>query len=326
MMAGSRDRSDPCSPTASPLARAHMESSSSDAPVVLVTGLSGAGRSRALKTFEDLGFEAVDNLPIALFRMLVRGRAANDRRVAIGIDTRTRDFTAEGLLETAASIRNDRHAPFMLFLDCDDDVLIRRYTETRRRHPMADDRPVSDGIQLERALLAPLRDAADLVVDTSALAPGDLQRLIQTAFASPRSEPHLTVTVASFSFRRGLPREADLVFDARFLHNPFYVDALRPLNGRDPEVAAYIERDADFAGFFDGLTHLLAPLLPRYLAEGKSYLTIAVGCTGGQHRSVFVAERLAAWLVERHFKVGVVHRDVDRHDSATTVIEPAASR
>lgn len=321
MMSGSSDRSDACSPTA-PLVRAHTESSSRDAPVVLVTGMSGAGRSRALKAFEDLGFEAVDNLPIALFRMLVRGRSPTDRRVAIGIDTRTRDFTAQGLLDTASSIRTDRHAPFLLFLDCDDDVLIKRYTETRRRHPMAADRPVSDGIQIERTLLAPLRDTADLVVDTSALAPGDLQRLLQNAFAGPQTEPHLTVTVASFSFRRGLPREADLVFDVRFLNNPFYVDALRPLNGKNPEVAAYVERDPDFAGFFDGLTHLIAPLLPRYVAEGKSYLTIAIGCTGGQHRSVFVAERLAGWLAELGLKVGVVHRDVDRHDIASEVTQP----
>ncbi len=286
-----------------------LDQSASDACVVLITGLSGAGRSRALKCFEDLGFEAVDNLPLALFRMLVQGRSDSERRVAIGIDSRTRDFSAEGLLEAIAAMQKRDLPSFLLFFDCDDEVLIRRYNETRRRHPMAADRPVSDGIGFERQLLAPLRDAADLVIDTSMLAPGDLQRLLQHKFASPTTAPHLTVTVQSFSYKYGVPREADLVFDVRFLRNPYYVESLRNFDGRDCNVAAYIAADPDFPRFFDDLTRLIRPLLPRFLAEGKSYLTIAIGCTGGQHRSVFVAERLGKWLKDQDFTIGITHRE-----------------
>lgn len=286
-----------------------LEQAASDASVVLITGLSGAGRSRALKCFEDLGFEAVDNLPLALFRMLVQGRSDGQRRVAIGIDSRTRDFSAEGLLEAVAAMQKRHVPPFLLFFDCDDDVLIRRYNETRRRHPMATDRPVSDGIGFERQLLAPLRDAADLVIDTSTLAPGDLQRLLQHSFASRSTPPRLTVEIISFSYRYGVPREADLVFDVRFLRNPYYVESLRNFDGRDCNVAAYIADDPDFPRFFDDVTRLIGPLLPRFLAEGKSYLTIAVGCTGGQHRSVFVAERLAKWLKDQEFTIGITHRE-----------------
>ncbi|HUA55881.1 MAG TPA: RNase adapter RapZ [Candidatus Sulfotelmatobacter sp.] len=294
------------------------------APVVLVTGMAGAGRSLALKVFEDLGYEAVDNLPISMLRMLIRTSVADRaaargdtslppaRPLALGIDTRTRGFSVEHLVAEAAALRaRDDCESHLLFLDCDDDVLIRRFEETRRRHPLAADRPVSDGIQIERALLAPLREAADLVIDTSSLRPAELRALLDGRFGRDRS-PGLTVTVMSFSFKLGLPREADLVFDVRFLKNPYYDPVLKPFDGRDPRVAAYIESDADFDRFWNNLTRLLEPLLPRFLAEGKSYLTLAVGCTGGRHRSVFLAERLAAWLNGRGFNAGISHRDVHR--------------
>jgi UPF0042 nucleotide-binding protein len=281
------------------------------ASVVLVTGMSGAGRSVALKIFEDLGYEAVDNLPLSMLGMLTRGVDVT-RPLALGVDMRTRGFSADILLKAARAIKTrtgDRAA--LLFLDCDDDVLIRRFKETRRRHPLASDRPVSDGIRIERSLLASVRDAADLVVDTSVLVPSELRRLLAGRFGS-ETAGELTLTVISFAYRQGVPREADLVFDVRFLRNPHYDEALKPLDGRAASVASYIEADPDFPGFFDNLVSLVRPLLPRFLAEGKSYLTIAIGCTGGRHRSVFIAERLASWLGEQGFKAGISHRDVHR--------------
>lgn len=293
------------------------------APVVLVTGMAGAGRSLALKFFEDLGYEAVDNLPISMLRMLIRTSVGDratrgarglplSRPLALGIDTRTRGFSVEHLLAEAEALRaRDDCESSLVFLDCDDDVLIRRFKETRRRHPLAADRPVSDGIQVERTMLSPLREAADLVIDTSSLLPAELRTLLDGRFGRDRS-PGLTVTVVSFSFKLGLPREADLVFDVRFLKNPHYDPVLRPFDGRDPRVQAYVESDPDFVRFWDNLVRLLEPLLPRFLAEGKSYLTLAVGCTGGKHRSVFLAERLAEWLKGRGFNAGISHRDVHR--------------
>jgi len=277
-------------------------------PVVLITGLSGAGLSTALKALEDLGYEAVDNLPMALVPALVD--LNGDRPLAISIDCRTRDFAAAPL---RAMIERLRARPALsvalLLVVCDDDVLQRRFTETRRRHPLAGDRPVADGIRRERTLLAPLIDAADETVDTSILSIHELRRWLGGRFALG-AEPGPFVTVESFAFRRGLPREADLVFDVRFLANPHWDPALRPLTGLDAAVRAAIERDPGFPGFFEDLTRLLAPLLPRYGQEGKSYLTIAIGCTGGQHRSVCIAERLAGWLGDRSYKVAVVHRDL----------------
>ncbi len=293
------------------------------APVVLVTGMAGAGRSLALKFFEDLGYEAVDNLPISMLRMLIRTSVGDratrgarglplSRPLALGIDTRTRGFSVEHLLAEAEALRaRDDCESSLVFLDCDDDVLIRRFKETRRRHQLAADRPVSDGIQVERTMLSPLREAADLVIDTSSLLPAELRTLLDGRFGRDRS-PGLTVTVVSFSFKLGLPREADLVFDVRFLKNPHYDPVLRPFDGRDPRVQAYVESDPDFVRFWDNLVRLLEPLLPRFLAEGKSYLTLAVGCTGGKHRSVFLAERLAEWLKGRGFNAGISHRDVHR--------------
>ncbi len=278
--------------------------------LLVVTGMSGAGRSTALKAFEDMGYEAVDNLPLSLLPNLLNAPAAPP--LAIGVDVRTRDFGVNALLATLDSLVAEHNLDLkVVFLDCEDDRLVRRYTETRRRHPLAGDRPVLDGIHLERQRVWPLRDRADLVIDTTALNPGDLKRLLQGHFALGAS-PGITIFVTSFSYRHGLPRDADLVFDVRFLRNPHYVAALRPLTGRDAPVGAFIEADTDFAPFFKRLCLLLAPLLPRYEREGKSYLTIAIGCTGGRHRSVYLAERLAAWLSEQGRPVGVNHRDLDQ--------------
>jgi len=287
--------------------------SAASAPeVVVVTGLSGAGKSTTLKTFEDLGYEAVDNVPLFLLRRMIgddAGPEGTRRPLAIGVDIRTRDFDVAAIRRFVHDVEKAGLArPRVVFLECDDDVLQRRYTETRRRHPLAADRPLADGIALERQLLAPLKDGADDVIDTSDLPPGALKTMLLTRYG--RASTGLHVFVTSFSFRRGLPREADLVFDVRFLRNPHYDTALRDLTGRDAPVQDYVAADPDFPEFVGRLTALLDPLLPRYVTEGKSYLTIAVGCTGGRHRSVFVAERLGAWLAEAGYGTSVRHREL----------------
>jgi UPF0042 nucleotide-binding protein len=291
--------------------------------LVLVTGMSGAGHSSALKAFEDMGYEAVDNLPLALLQGLTpAGNAAPGappgRPMAIGIDVRTRGFGAAAFLRELDRLA--QHAELdtrLLFLDCDDEVLFRRYTETRRRHPLTADRPVADSVRHERQLVRPLRGRADLVIDTTALTVADLKRALHGHFALER-QAAMAVFVTSFAYRNGVPREADLVFDVRFLDNPHYIDALRPLTGRDAAVAEHIRRDPGYQPFFEGLVRLLEPLLPRYVHEGKSYLTIALGCTGGRHRSVFAAESLAAWLKGLGYPVTLAHRDIDQAGPATT--------
>jgi RNase adapter protein RapZ len=279
------------------------------ASVLLVTGMSGAGRSTALKTLEDLGYETFDNLPASLVPALVESAAADSPPIAVGADTRTRGFAAETMLETLADIigRTGREL-VVLFIDCDDERLERRYTETRRPHPLAGDRSIMDGIRRERQVVSALRDRADLVIDTSGLSAADLKRVMTGHFALDNRGLRLFVT--SFAYRYGIPRDADLIFDVRFLDNPYYVDGLRTLTGHHPAVAAHIERDVEFAPFFDRLWRLLRPLLPRYEIMGKIYLTIAIGCTGGRHRSVYVAERLASRLCDAGWRVEVTHRDL----------------
>jgi UPF0042 nucleotide-binding protein len=279
-------------------------------PVVIVTGMSGAGKTLALKDLEDLGYEAVDNLPLSLLGSLVRGHGPR-RPLAVGIDIRTRDFGVAEMLHGIDSLKAEKGLDVRLvFIDCDDEVLGRRFTETRRRHPLAVDRPLTDGILHERKLVSPLRGRADLLIDTSNLPPGELKRVLEGHFKLDSAHGPV-IFVTSFAYRGGLPREADLVFDARFLDNPHYDAALRPLTGRDPRVQAYVARDKDFDSFFNAVTNLLAPLLPRFAAEGKSYLTIAIGCTGGRHRSVAIAEKLAGWLKERGQRVDLRHRELD---------------
>ena len=274
---------------------------------LLVTGMSGAGKSSALRALEDSGFETVDNLPVALLHAVV---AAGDGPLAVGIDVRTRGFDAKQLLDTLAALgKTPGLSMGIVFLDCESDVLGQRFTETRRRHPLADDLPVSVGIDTERLLLGPLREQAELLIDTSRLAPGDLKRILVGQYGGTVRRP-LRVFLTSFGYRYGLPRDADLVFDVRFLKNPHYVPELQPQSGMDSEVAAFIARDPALEPFLDRLVNLLAPLLPLYEAEGKSYLTIAIGCTGGQHRSVYVVERLKAWFAGKGTPFDFRHRDV----------------
>ncbi len=290
---------------------AHDRAGGDGLRLVLVTGMSGAGRSLALRFLEDEGFEAIDNLPLSLLDGVV-GEVGLKRPIAVGVDIRTRDFAVRPVLEQLDALAaNPRFATTLLFVDCEDEVLGRRFTETRRRHPLAEDRPVADGIAAERRLVAPLRERADLMIDTSRLTPADFRAQL-LGHVGNEAAGGMAIFITSFSFRQGLPREADLVFDVRFLANPHYEPALRPLSGRDEAVADYVQRDPGFAPFFDHLTQMLTPLLPRYEREGKSYLTIAIGCTGGRHRSVFTAERLASWLSDEGRRVHLGHRDITR--------------
>ncbi len=278
---------------------------------VVVTGLSGAGRSTALKALEDMGYQTVDNLPLSLLPGLL-GSRASPLPLAIGLAAPGHEVAGDAAIEALDALDPvTKQRLRLVFLDCDDEKLIQRYTETRHRHPAAGDRPVSDGIALERRQVWPLRARADLAIDTTALSPGDLKRLLHGHFAID-SAPGIAIFVTSFSYRHGLPRDADLVIDVRFLRNPHYVAGLAPFTGQDPEIAAFIAADPDFARFFDGLCGWLGPLLPRYESEGKSYFTVAVGCTGGRHRSVYVAGRLAERLAGLGFRVAVNHRDLER--------------
>lgn len=283
--------------------------------LLLVTGVSGAGRSSTLKILEDMGYEAVDNLPLALLAALAELPPRPDESgagLAVGIDTRTRDFNVETVLGLLAQLRGHPQLEVkLLFLDCDDEVLQHRFTATRRRHPLAGERPIADGIRHERALTFPMRNAADLVIDTSRLALPDLRRLIDGHFA-PAKGPGLALAVTSFSFRLGLPREADLVFDVRFLRNPHYEEQLRPHSGENPDVAAFIMQDPAFAPFMARLSEMVLSLIPSFRREGKTYLTIAIGCTGGRHRSVHVARELARVLEGEGQKATLLHRDIAR--------------
>lgn len=281
-------------------------------PIVLLSGMSGAGLSTALKAFEDLGYEAVDNLRLGLIPTLVADQQVAGRPLAVAVDTRNTNFAVEELLRVAEQLgRNPTLNVKLAFLECSDEGLQRRFTETRRRHPLAVDRPVTDGIRREREMLWPLRNEADHVIDTSLLSIHDLRRLIGGHYRID-DEVGLTLFVTSFSYRHGVPREADLVFDVRFLANPHWDLTLRSLTGRDESVAQYIRKDSGYAGFIEHMTQLLLPLLPRYQQEGKSYLTIAIGCTGGRHRSVFITEELGTLLAAHGYIVGLGHRDLDR--------------
>jgi UPF0042 nucleotide-binding protein len=281
--------------------------------VVILTGMSGAGLSSALKVFEDLGYEAVDNLRLNLIPALVGGAAVGiPQNLAIAADARNSSFAVDELLRIIAELDETSGCDVQLiFLECSDEALERRFTETRRRHPLATDRPVTDGIRREREMLWRLRDAADHVIDTSLIAVHELRRQIAGHFRTDNAAG-LTLFVTSFSYRHGVPREADLVFDVRFLANPHWDPGLRPLTGKDVSVSDYIRRDPDYAAYMQRLTDLILPLLPRYQQEGKSYLTIAIGCTGGRHRSVCVAEELTNILAVHNYIVGVGHRDLDR--------------
>ena len=290
-----------------------------DAPprrVVLVTGLSGAGRSSILHMLEDLGYEAVDNPPLRLVEELV---TRGDRPAAIGMDTRSRGFDAASVLNTLARLRlNPALRTELVFASAEESVLLRRYTETRRRHPLAPNARVLDGIKAETGLMTPLREAADVVLDTSDLALAALRKMIDARYGVGGTASGMTLSLTSFAYPKGLPRDADLVFDMRFLRNPHYDPILRPGTGLDTAVASYIEADPDFEPYLCKLTDLLMFLLPRFAAEGKKYVNIAIGCTGGRHRSVHAAQRLAAWLEQYDphdvpaWHVMVNHRELAR--------------
>ncbi len=292
-------------------------------PMLIVTGMSGAGKSTALKALEDLGYEAVDNLPLGLVETLLASTEGQDdappRPLAFGIDTRTRAFQPEALVERLRALRNDGIDIRLLYLDCTDDELARRFSETRRRHPLAADRPAADGIGRERELTAPLKRWADMVIDTTDLSATDLRRRISERLGRGGRHP-LTVTIQSFGFAHGLPRNADLVFDMRFLANPHWDVRLRPLTGENPEVAAYVMADPAYAPAVDRIADLLLTLLPGYGREGKAYLTIAVGCTGGRHRSVAVSRALEARLAEAGWPALLTHRDVGKHGNDAAIL------
>jgi RNase adapter protein RapZ len=281
--------------------------------ILLVTGLSGAGKSTVLRTLEDLGWEVVDNLPLSLLDHLLstplpKG-ARRKRPLAIGVDTRTRDFDAQRIVKQIKALTEDQRVPIeTLFLDCAGGELLRRYSETRRRHPLAIDRPAMDGIAAERELMQPLRRWSDHIIDTTDTDTNALQQQIRERFGTADSAP--TLHVMSFGFARGLPRNADTVFDMRFLRNPHWVDELRPKTGLDAPVGDYIATDPAYEDAVGRIEALLLTLLPRYRAEGKSYVSVAFGCTGGRHRSVHVAERVAARLRAEGYSPSVEHRDL----------------
>lgn len=313
--------------------------------VVVVTGLSGAGKGSILHALEDAGYEAVDNPPLPMLEEMV---ARGDRKLAVGVDARTRGFDADAVLEALARLRlNAALRVHLVYAWAAEGTLLRRYTESRRRHPLAPQGPVTEGIAAEVALTESLRAEADLLIDTTDLPIPQLRRMIEQQFGTGADgqEARLVVSLMSFAYPRGLPREADLVFDARFLRNPHYDPILRPQTGREPAVAAHIEADPDFAKFFTCLTQLVDLVLPRFVQEGKKYATIAVGCTGGKHRSVHLVEKLASHLtarekvglaVEGHelprhelpWRVYVTHRELARAGSAETwfVDRPVARR
>lgn len=283
--------------------------------ILLVTGMSGAGKSTALKTFEDMGWETVDNLPLSLFEKLFESTVPLDpntgeRSIAIGIDSRTRGFDANAIVERIKRLSKSHALEIeTLFLDCGGSELERRYSETRRRHPLALDRPAAHGIGLEREVMTPLRRWAGHVIDTTDSSANDLQKELRTRFGSKDAD-ELTITVASFGFARGILRNADLVFDMRFLRNPHWDEDLRVQTGLDENVGRYIAEDSAYEEAVSRIEDLAMLLLPRYQAEGKSYVTIGFGCTGGRHRSVHVAERVAERLRKAGFSPTVAHRDL----------------
>lgn len=280
--------------------------------LVLVTGPSGAGRSTAIRALEDMRFEAIDNMPFSLLPRLLDGRAPPDKPLALGLDVRNRDFSTDALI--ALIERLDGQAGLrlgVLYLDCRPEILQQRFSETRRRHPLAPKESVEAGIAREFDLLVPVRVRADLLIDTSDMTPHDLRAELERWFTAPDGRK-LAVSVHSFSYKRGLPHGLDIVLDCRFLNNPHWQPDLRGLDGRAPGVAAFVRADPRFDSFHTRVTDMVAELLPAFEAEGKSYLAIGFGCTGGQHRSVVMTESLAESLAQRDWQVSIRHRELER--------------
>jgi UPF0042 nucleotide-binding protein len=276
--------------------------------VVLVTGPAGAGRASAIRVLEDIGFEAIDNMPLRLLAPLI-DTPAPERPLALGIDPRTRDFSIDAV-EAALSFLGDQAGvvPELLYLHCDTDVLLKRFSETRRRHPLAENDRVEAGIERELAMLTPLQDKADLRIDTSGLTVHELRSEIERHYA-PGQKGLLAVSLQSFSYKRGLPRAVDMVFDCRFLRNPYWEPSLRALDGRDGRVQDYVKADPRWPEFETRVDEMLAFLLPAFRDEGKSHLSVAFGCTGGQHRSVAMVENMALTLAEKGWQVSIRHRE-----------------
>lgn len=290
--------------------------------LVLVTGPSGAGRTTAIRALEDMGYEAIDNLPLSLLPRLLDGPVP-DKPMALGVDTRNRDFSTNALIDVIDRFGGSAAVPMqVLYVDCSAEVLLRRFSETRRRHPLAPAESPGAGIAREFDLLGPIRARADILIDTSEMSPHDLRADLEHWFAA-QGEAQLAVSVHSFSYKRGLPRGLDMVLDCRFLRNPYWDEGLRGLDGRDARVAACVAEDARFEAFREQVTELARLLLPAYQAEGKAYLAIGFGCTGGQHRSVAMAETLAQALADSGWQVSIRHRELERRGLIGT---PAPSR
>lgn len=279
--------------------------------LVLVTGPSGAGRSTAIHALEDLGYEVIDNLPLSLVPRLIEGEPLG-RPIALGLDVRNRDFNVAALIETIDGLTRDpRVALEVVYVDCAAPVLIQRYSQTRRRHPLAPAETPAEGVAREIDLLAPIRVRADHLIDTSEMSPHDLKAELARWFDGALAQL-LAVSVQSFSYKRGLPRGVDMVFDCRFLNNPYWEPGLRDLDGRDAAVEAYLRADPRFAEFFGRLCDMVTFLLPAMVEEGKAHLSIGFGCTGGQHRSVAMAEMLGKVLAEAGWAVSKRHRELER--------------
>ena len=299
--------------------------------LLLVTGMSGAGKSTVLDALEDMGWDTVDNLPADLLAQFVHGgEECRTADVAIGMDVRSRGFDPERLPAQIHEIEGV--AAEMLFLDCADAELTRRYDETRRMHPLAADRPAEDGIAQERGITFPLRTAADIVLDTTDFSPAELREELRGRYGTDSDQP--VVTIASFAFARGIARTADLVFDLRFISNPHWVEELRPLTGADTAVRSYLEQESAWGEAMDRIEALLIDWIPRYWAAGKSYVTVAFGCTGGRHRSVAAAIETAERLRRAGFAPNVRHRDlasqprdtIERHPGRSPESEDELSR
>lgn len=283
--------------------------------VVLVTGPAGAGRSSAINVLEDIGFEAIDNLPLSLVSRLLTEPL--ERSLALGIDPRNREFSLDSLLNLIRALTKQLSAPpEILYLDCSHEVLLKRYSETRRRHPMAPDSNPSEGIVKEIALLSPIRAMANYLVDTTGLSVHDLKAELKYWFEDA-STASLSVTLLSFSYKRGLPRQADIVLDCRFLANPHWNEGLRPFDGRTDQVQQFVMADPKYQPFFDQVCNMLTLLLPAYKTEGKAHLTVGFGCTGGKHRSVTLAEQTAKALDAAGWWVSIRHREVEQAAAAS---------
>ncbi|MBI2524823.1 MAG: RNase adapter RapZ [Candidatus Rokubacteria bacterium] len=281
---------------------------------VIITGLSGAGKSYAIKCLEDLGYFCVDNLPTTLiptFAELCAQSTREIKKIALGVDVREGEYLAH-LLEILAELRAKGHVPEVLFLEAADEALVRRYHETRRRHPLAGDGSVLDGIRAERKALAHLREIADRIIDTSGLTVHQLKERLVEAYSVRPAEGALAVSLISFGYKHGIPYDADLVFDVRFLPNPHFVESLRALDGRDAPVTDFIFSQPESRELLTRLQELVQFLLPLYQREGKAYLSVAIGCTGGRHRSVALVEALRVFLEGLGYRPTVRHRDLGR--------------